>query len=88
MQDLELRTRLNGTVVQSTNTSLMINSVARTIAFVSRNFTLCEGDLLLTGTPAGVGPVVAGDVVEVEISGIGVLSNPVTAESGAGGGGG
>jgi 2-keto-4-pentenoate hydratase/2-oxohepta-3-ene-1,7-dioic acid hydratase in catechol pathway len=47
------------------------------VAFVSRNFTLEPGDIIMTGTPAGVGPITHGDVVEVEIEGLGVLSNPV-----------
>ena len=77
LSKLSIETRLNGTVVQSGNTAQMIFSVAETISYVSRNFTLEEGDVILTGTPAGVGPIRYGDVVEVEIEGIGVLSNPV-----------
>jgi 2-keto-4-pentenoate hydratase/2-oxohepta-3-ene-1,7-dioic acid hydratase in catechol pathway len=58
----------------------MFFSVAESIAFISRNFTLEEGDIILTGTPAGVGPLRHGDTVEVEISMIGTLSNPVVDE--------
>lgn len=76
-QNLDIVTRLNGSVVQESNTGYMIFPVAETIAFISRNFTLEEGDIILTGTPAGIGSVTDGDTVEVEISGIGILSNPV-----------
>lgn len=76
-QDLWIETRLNGTVVQRGNTAQMITPVEEIIAFVSRNFALQEGDIILTGTPSGVGPISHGDVVEVEIEGIGVLRNPV-----------
>jgi 2-keto-4-pentenoate hydratase/2-oxohepta-3-ene-1,7-dioic acid hydratase in catechol pathway len=54
----------------------MIHSVAVLVAHVSQTFTLLPGDVILTGTPAGVGPVAHGQRVEVEIEGIGVLSNP------------
>jgi 2-keto-4-pentenoate hydratase/2-oxohepta-3-ene-1,7-dioic acid hydratase in catechol pathway len=78
--------RLNGAVLQDGNTNDLIFDVPFLIAFVSRVFTLEPGDLILTGTPPGVGwarePKVsmrAGDVVEVEVAGIGVVSNPVIA---------
>lgn len=77
IQNLRVVTRLNGTVVQEGNTKQMIFPVAETIAFVSRNFTLLPGDIILTGTPAGVGPIHGGDTVEVEIESIGTLTNPV-----------
>ena len=83
-QRLDVRLRLNGRVMQESNTSQMIFPIARLIAYVSQVCTLSPGDLLFTGTPAGVGftrqpPVFLqpGDVVEVEIPRIGVLSNPV-----------
>jgi 2-keto-4-pentenoate hydratase/2-oxohepta-3-ene-1,7-dioic acid hydratase in catechol pathway len=57
----------------------MIHGVAEQIAFASAVMTLLPGDVLLTGTPAGVGPIVAGDTVSVEIEGIGTLTNPVVA---------
>ena len=83
-QKLELITRLNGRVVQHSSTADMIFSVAEIIAYLSRSMTLEPGDIIATGTPAGVGfkrdPVLflkAGDTVEVEISSIGLLSNPV-----------
>jgi 2-keto-4-pentenoate hydratase/2-oxohepta-3-ene-1,7-dioic acid hydratase in catechol pathway len=57
----------------------MVFSLARLIAFISQIMTLEPGDLIATGTPEGVGPLVGGDLVEVEVSGVGVLSNPVAA---------
>ncbi len=68
-------TRLNGEVAQDGPISDMIHSVADIIAYASAAFTLLPGDVILTGTPAGVGPFVAGDVVEVEITGLGILRN-------------
>ncbi len=79
-QDLAIQCRLNGKTVQDSNTSMMIFSVARTIAFISKNFTLMPGDIIATGTPKGVGRIQHGDVVEVEIEKIGVLRNPVVEE--------
>lgn len=76
-QNLKIQTRLNGEVVQDSDTSLMIFSIRETIAFISKHFTLEAGDLIITGTPEGVGPLSPGDVVEVEIEKIGVLKNPV-----------
>ena len=76
-QNLAIQTSLNGKVVQDANTNLMIFSIRETIAFISKQFTLVEGDLIVTGTPEGVGPLAAGDTVEVEIEKIGVLQNPV-----------
>ena len=76
--------RLNGEVLQDGNTDDLIFDVPFLVAFVSSVFTLEPGDLILTGTPSGIGwarePKVSmqdGDVVEVEVEGIGVLSNPV-----------
>jgi 2-keto-4-pentenoate hydratase/2-oxohepta-3-ene-1,7-dioic acid hydratase in catechol pathway len=79
VQALDIRCRLNGRTVQESNTRHMIFPVDVTVSFISRNFTLYPGDIILTGTPAGVGPLAHGDVVEVEIDGIGVLRNPVRA---------
>ncbi|MEE4240458.1 MAG: fumarylacetoacetate hydrolase family protein [Desulfopila sp.] len=79
-QNLRIECRLNGNVVQSSNTSYMIFPIEEIIAFISRNFTLEAGDIIITGTPSGVGPLQAGDTVEVEIENIGTLSNPVRAE--------
>ena len=74
--DLSIVTRLDGEVVQDGRTADMIHSVAVLVAHVSQAFTLLPGDVILTGTPAGVGPVTHGQRVEVEIEGIGILSNP------------
>ncbi len=77
--DLRLTTRLDGQTVQDGRTSMLIHDVATLVAHVSAAFTLLPGDVILTGTPAGVGPMSAGQRVEVEIEGIGTLANPVTA---------
>lgn len=70
-----LTVRLNGEVKQQAPLTDMVHSVADIIAYASAAFTLLPGDVILTGTPAGVGPFVAGDVVEVEITGLGTLRN-------------
>ncbi|WP_343571429.1 fumarylacetoacetate hydrolase family protein [Mycobacterium sp.] len=75
--DLELRTTVNGQVKQDSRTSLMIHDIGAIVEWISGVMTLLPGDLILTGTPAGVGPIVAGDIVDITISGIGTLSNPV-----------
>jgi 2-keto-4-pentenoate hydratase/2-oxohepta-3-ene-1,7-dioic acid hydratase in catechol pathway len=75
-----IETRLNGQVVQSANTDMMIFPVCRLIAHISRFTTLHAGDVVATGTPAGVGPMKPGDEVEVEIEGIGILKNPTVAD--------
>ena len=72
-----VETRVNGVVRQSGSFGDMVHSVASVIAYASSVFTLLPGDVILTGTPAGVGPIVSGDTVEVEIAGIGTLSNSV-----------
>ena len=85
VQALPIRAVLNGTVMQDSNTSNMIFGVAEIVAFVSQAITLEPGDLIITGTPAGVGafrkpPVwmVPGDEITIEIDGVGSISNPVT----------
>lgn len=85
-QALAISSRLNGEVMQSSNSADMIFSVAELIAFISRDTTLLPGTLILSGTPEGVGfarrpPVFLadGDTIEVDIEGIGRLSNPVQA---------
>ena len=75
-----IATRVNGAVRQSARVSDMVFSPAVLVAYVSRMMTLLPGDLILTGTPAGVGPLAPGDVVEVEIEGVGILRNPVEAD--------
>ncbi|HKK49676.1 MAG TPA: fumarylacetoacetate hydrolase family protein, partial [Alkalispirochaeta sp.] len=77
MEHIGIETRLNGAVVQSGNSQEMVFSIAETIAYVSRNFTLYPGDIILTGTPSGVGPLAHGDVVEVEVEQVGILRNTV-----------
>ena len=86
-RELRLETRLNGEVVQSSHTGHMIFSIPRLIAYASTIFTLVPGDVVITGTPAGVGwskkpPrfMKPGDVVEVEIEAVGLLRNPVVAQ--------
>ena len=87
-QQLKLVTRLNGEVVQSSHTGHMIFSIAKLISYASTIFTLVPGDVIATGTPAGVGwsrkPqwfMKPGDVCEVEIEGIGTLINPIIAQA-------
>ena len=80
-QNLKIQCRLNGKLMQDSNTELMIFSVAEILSFVSKNFTLMAGDIVSTGTPSGVGPLEHGDVVEIEIEKIGVLRNPVVDEA-------
>ncbi len=75
--DVALRTRVNGEVRQDARTSDLAFGPAALIAFVSTFMTLLPGDVIMTGTPAGVGPLQVGDRVEVEVEGIGVLANPV-----------
>ncbi|MDY0913182.1 fumarylacetoacetate hydrolase family protein [Rathayibacter festucae] len=72
-----LETRVNGRRMQSGNTGDMIHGVPEIIAYVSRVFTLLPGDIILTGTPAGVGPIANGDTVAIDIEGIGTLFSPV-----------
>ncbi len=71
--------RVNGAVRQSGTTSLMIYPVEYLVKWISRVMTLLPGDVIATGTPAGVGPLMAGDLVEVSVSGVGMLRNPVQA---------
>lgn len=75
---LRIETRLNGKRVQSGNTDDLIFNCANLISFISGVMTLLPGDLIATGTPAGVGPLKKGDEIEIEIEGIGVLKNFVS----------
>ena len=77
VSDLSVTCRVNGDVRQRGFTRDMTWDPFELLAFISRVMTLLPGDLVATGTPEGVGPIRAGDLVEVEISGIGVLANPV-----------
>jgi 2-keto-4-pentenoate hydratase/2-oxohepta-3-ene-1,7-dioic acid hydratase in catechol pathway len=74
---LKLRTRLNGSVVQETSTADMVHGVARIVSHVSQYITLEPGDVIYTGTPGVTKPMRPGDVVEVELEGVGVLRNTV-----------
>jgi 2-keto-4-pentenoate hydratase/2-oxohepta-3-ene-1,7-dioic acid hydratase in catechol pathway len=76
---LAIACRVNGETRQDGNTADMVFGVAELLAFVSRVMTLLPGDVILTGTPAGVGPIRPGDRMEVEIERIGILRNPVVA---------
>jgi 2-keto-4-pentenoate hydratase/2-oxohepta-3-ene-1,7-dioic acid hydratase in catechol pathway len=78
--NLQIVTRLNGEVRQNGNTRDLLFSVPYLIAYLSRHLTLLPGDVIMTGTPAGVGPFQVGDTIEVEIPSIGVLRNAVIAE--------
>jgi 2-keto-4-pentenoate hydratase/2-oxohepta-3-ene-1,7-dioic acid hydratase in catechol pathway len=78
---IEVETRVEGEVRQSGNTKDFIFSLGVVVRYISQIMTLEPGDLIATGTPKGVGPVVAGDVIEVSIAGIGVLRNPVADEA-------
>jgi len=87
-RELKLETRLNGEVVQSSHTGHMIFSIPKLISYASTIFTLTPGDVIATGTPAGVGwskkpPrfMKPGDVCEVEIEGVGVLRNPIVQQA-------
>lgn len=77
---LSIVTRVNGEVCQNGNTNQMVFDVPTLIATASCVMTLEPGDVIMTGTPAGVGPIRPGDTVEVEIEGIGVLRNPVISD--------
>ena len=75
--DLEIMLRQNGEVKQRARTSQMIYSVAGIVAFASQNLTLLPGDVILTGTPSGVGPIRAGDALEARIGDWPALRNRV-----------
>jgi 2-keto-4-pentenoate hydratase/2-oxohepta-3-ene-1,7-dioic acid hydratase in catechol pathway len=77
--DLTVTTTLNGEPRQNGSTTDLVHSVRDVIAFISGVMTLLPGDVILTGTPAGVGPMVAGDEVSVSVEGIGTLTNTVVA---------
>jgi 2-keto-4-pentenoate hydratase/2-oxohepta-3-ene-1,7-dioic acid hydratase in catechol pathway len=79
LERLAVVCKVNGEVRQAGFTTEMVFGVAELVEFISRVMTLLPGDVILTGTPSGVGPILPGDLVEVEIDGVGVLSNPVVA---------
>jgi 2-keto-4-pentenoate hydratase/2-oxohepta-3-ene-1,7-dioic acid hydratase in catechol pathway len=74
---LAISTRVNNVVKQQSNTNNMVFDVYELVSYISGIMTLLPGDVIITGTPPGVGPIEAGDVVEVEIEGIGILRNTV-----------
>ncbi len=76
-EDVGVRSRVNGEVKQDGRTSDMIFDIPFLVSYVSEAMTLLPGDVILTGTPAGVGRIDVGDRVECEVEGIGVLTNPV-----------
>jgi 2-keto-4-pentenoate hydratase/2-oxohepta-3-ene-1,7-dioic acid hydratase in catechol pathway len=75
--NLKLVTRLNGKVVQESSTSDFVFDVWEVVSFISKVMTLIPYDVITTGTPSGIGPMKSGDIVEVEIEGIGILKNKV-----------
>lgn len=72
--------RVNGEKRQDSNTSDLVYSIPKLVAYLSDAITLLPGDIIMTGTPSGIGPVVPGDVVEIEIPEVGILRNPVVAD--------
>jgi 2-keto-4-pentenoate hydratase/2-oxohepta-3-ene-1,7-dioic acid hydratase in catechol pathway len=77
IHDLEISCRVNGKVRQHGSTSMMIYTPEELIAFISKWMTLEEGDIIATGTPSGVGPIVPGDLIDMRIEGVRTLTNPV-----------
>ena len=78
--DLDIKLYLNDELKQSSNTCQLIFKVPEIIAFVTEVMTLYPGDVILTGTPSGVGPMNIGDTVTVELSGVGKLVNTIVGE--------
>lgn len=78
--NLRISARVNGEIRQSSSTSDLLFGVAELVSYLSSAISLEPGDVIITGTPSGVGPILPGDVVDIEIEGIGTLTNPVTAE--------
>ena len=81
LSNLTVLTRVNGEVRQQGNVQDLVFSIPTLIGYISGIMTLQVGDLIATGTPEGVGPLYAGDTVEVEVGGVGTLSNPVVGEN-------
>jgi 2-keto-4-pentenoate hydratase/2-oxohepta-3-ene-1,7-dioic acid hydratase in catechol pathway len=75
--NLRVEGRVNGVVRQKSSTAQLVFPVGHLVWFVSRVMTLLPGDIISTGTPAGIGPLEGGDVVEVEVEGVGILRNTV-----------
>ena len=81
LASLSLTTRVNGTIRQQATAAAMVFSIPDVLAYISNVMTLEENDLVLTGTPDGVGTLAVGDMVEVEIAGVSRVSNPVTSDA-------
>jgi 2-keto-4-pentenoate hydratase/2-oxohepta-3-ene-1,7-dioic acid hydratase in catechol pathway len=77
VESATLESRINGEVIQHADTTDMVFNVREIVSHVSKNMTLLPGDIILTGSPAGITPIKNGDVIECEIEGIGTLINPV-----------
>lgn len=75
MGNLHIQSRLNGRIMQDSSTSLMMHGAEKLVEFISQSFPLEKGDIISTGTPKGVGPMVRGDIVEIELEGVGTLAN-------------
>ena len=73
----ELSSRINGETKQASTIDHMLHNVPKLISYISHNMTLLPGDVILTGTPAGITQIISGDIVECEVEGIGTLVNPV-----------
>ena len=80
VSDVEIKTEVDGEVKQRSRTSLLLHDIPKAIEWVSTVMTLLPGDVILTGTPEGVGPIVDGQSVSVTVEGIGTLTNPVAAK--------
>ena len=78
--DLKLEARLNGKTVQSIRTSDLLFPARELVRYLSQAITLEPGDVIITGTPSGVGEIAPGELMEIELEGVGVLANPVVAE--------
>ena len=76
-EDQVIESRIDGEVRQQSGISLMVHQVPKIISYVSENMTLLPGDIILTGSPAGISQIKSGNIVECEIEGIGILTNPV-----------
>jgi 2-keto-4-pentenoate hydratase/2-oxohepta-3-ene-1,7-dioic acid hydratase in catechol pathway len=72
-----IESRINGDVRQNVAISEMVHKIPFIISYVSKNMSLLPGDIILTGSPAGISEINAGDIIECEVEGIGILSNPV-----------
>jgi 2-keto-4-pentenoate hydratase/2-oxohepta-3-ene-1,7-dioic acid hydratase in catechol pathway len=77
VESATLESRINGEVIQHADTTDMVFNIREIVSHVSKNMTLLPGDIILTGSPAGITPIKTGDIIECEIEGIGTLLNPV-----------